>query len=78
MLTPLDLDVITQALAEVEMSLSPNKILVSGGASVNQFILKGIIDNSKVEVITPRKVPAGDGGIALGQSYYSSLEEQSF
>ncbi|WP_277019742.1 carbamoyltransferase HypF [Sulfuracidifex metallicus] len=64
-----------EALAEVAMSLSPNKILVSGGATVNQFILKGIVDNSKVEVITPRKVPAGDGGIALGQSYYSSLEE---
>ncbi|ARM75288.1 carbamoyltransferase HypF [Acidianus manzaensis] len=65
-----------KALVKTALKLNPEKILVSGGASVNEIILKGIMENSEgVEVITPNKVPAGDGGIALGQVFYSSFIE---
>jgi len=45
-------------------------IAVSGGAAVNDIILKAIVDVAKendIEVFVNRKVPPGDGGIALGQ-----------
>ncbi len=61
-----------EALAKAAEKLNPEKVLVSGGAAVNEWILKGIMDN--LEALTPTKVPAGDGGIALGQSYFKALE----
>ena len=49
-----------------------DRIFVSGGAAVNEYILKGIISTSEgIEVLVPRRVPAGDGGIALGQDFYT-------
>lgn len=63
-----------KSLAKAALKQNPEKILIGGGAAVNEIILKGVIENSEgVEVITPSKVPAGDGGIALGQLYYYSL-----
>lgn len=57
-----------KTLVKAALKNNPQRIIVSGGAAVNEYILKGIIDNSEgVEVITPKRVPAGDGGIALGQ-----------
>ncbi|BCU68829.1 carbamoyltransferase HypF [Stygiolobus caldivivus] len=51
-----------------------NRVVVSGGAAVNEYILRGMLENSEgAEVILPRKVPANDGGIALGQVYYYAL-----
>jgi len=58
-------------------------IIVSGGAAVNDIILKAITDVAKegdVEVYVNRKVPPGDGGIALGQvaiAAYSFAYEES-
>lgn len=63
-----------KSLAKAALKLNPQKIFVSGGASVNEYILRGIIENSEgVEVLTPKRVPAGDGGIALGQIYYTTF-----
>ncbi|AWR96794.1 carbamoyltransferase HypF [Acidianus sulfidivorans JP7] len=63
-----------KALVKAALKLNPEKILVSGGASVNEIILKGILENSEgIEILTPNKVPAGDGGISLGQTFYSSF-----
>ena len=53
----------------------PEKIVVSGGASVNEYILKVIENSGGVEILTRSKVPPGDGGIALGQVYYISEEK---
>ncbi|WP_231112318.1 carbamoyltransferase HypF [Stygiolobus azoricus] len=51
-----------------------DKVIVSGGAAVNEYILKGMMENSEgAEIILPRKVPPNDGGIALGQAYYYAL-----
>ncbi|BDC17863.1 carbamoyltransferase HypF [Acidianus sp. HS-5] len=64
-----------KALVKVAEKLNPERILVSGGASVNEYILKGILENTDVEVLTNSKVPSGDGGIALGQVYFKVLED---
>jgi len=65
-----------EALAEIALKaikgteLLP-KILISGGAAVNDFIVKAIIEKAKeedVEVILNKQVPPGDGGLALGQA----------
>ncbi len=46
-----------------------NIVIVSGGAAVNEYILRGIRDevNGKAQVYVNQKVPPGDGGISLGQ-----------
>jgi hydrogenase maturation protein HypF len=63
-----------ESLVKAALKLNPSRIFVSGGAAVNEYILRGIIDNAEgVEVLTPRRVPAGDGGIALGQVAYVGL-----
>lgn len=65
-----------EALAKAALKLNPQVIFVSGGAAVNEYILKGIINNSEgVPILTPKRAPAGDGGIALGQAYYLNLHE---
>ena len=56
--------------------ITPEKIVVSGGASVNEYILKGMMENSEgVEILTQSKVLHGDGGIVLGQVYYINEEK---
>jgi len=50
-------------------------IYVSGGAAVNDIILKGVedyADKNNIILRTHRLVPPGDGGISLGQAYYIS------
>ncbi|BCS93141.1 carbamoyltransferase HypF [Metallosphaera javensis (ex Sakai et al. 2022)] len=67
-----------EALAKAALKLNPQLILFSGGAAVNEYILKGLKENSEgIEVITPRRVPSNDGGIALGQAHYLLLSQQS-
>ncbi len=43
-----------------------DEVFVAGGAAVNEFIVRGIKDAVK-RVFLPKRVPPGDGGIALGQ-----------
>ena len=47
-------------------------IFVSGGAGVNDYIIRGIRKGGEVDVALNNKVPLGDGGIALGQIYLAS------
>ncbi len=48
---------------------SDRVLVVSGGASVNTFIMEGIRDGvgGHLRILVNSKVPPGDGGIALGQ-----------
>jgi len=65
---------IGEALIKAALKLNPERVFVSGGAAVNEYILRGLTENSEgVEILTPKRVPAGDGGIAFGQSYYASF-----
>lgn len=46
-------------------------VILSGGAAVNEFILEGVKEALKdkgLEILLPIEVPAGDGGVALGQA----------
>ncbi|MGB9704535.1 MAG: hypothetical protein ACPL3C_03720 [Pyrobaculum sp.] len=50
-------------------------VAVSGGAAVNDIILRGIaeeVSRCGLRLIQHRRVPPGDGGIALGQVYYAA------
>ncbi|MCX8172742.1 MAG: carbamoyltransferase HypF [Archaeoglobaceae archaeon] len=50
-------------------------VIVTGGAGVNSYIVRGIKDILNPEgigVILPRRIPPGDGGIALGQILVAS------
>ena len=52
-------------------------IYISGGAAVNEFILKGVFSSSKeygLLLRTHRVVPPGDGGISLGQIYATTYK----
>lgn len=63
-----------ESLIKAALKLNPERVFISGGAAVNEYILRGVIDNSEgIEILTPRRVPAGDGGISLGQSYYMTF-----
>ena len=47
-----------------------NEIIVSGGAAVNTYIVRGIreaIEEEGLKLLLPKKLPPGDGGIAAGQ-----------
>lgn len=50
-------------------------VVVGGGAAVNTYIVSGIreiLRGEDLNVLLPKKVPPGDGGIALGQVIVSS------
>ncbi len=64
-----------EAAAEFMRSLGSRTLYVSGGAAVNQIILRGIMDGAGVEPRLNRLVPANDGGIAVGQVYAAALME---
>ncbi|MEM4540885.1 MAG: carbamoyltransferase HypF [Archaeoglobaceae archaeon] len=58
-----------------QRSLEYEKVIVTGGAGVNTYIVKGIreiLSAEEIEVYLPRKTPLGDGGIALGQILIAS------
>ncbi len=65
-----------KALAEAGLEASGARIVVvSGGAAVNDYIVKGIKEaaQGRAKVLMPNGVPAGDGGISLGQVLVAGL-----
>ena len=51
-----------------------SKIVISGGAAVNDYIVKGIraaLRDHDLEALLPYRIPPNDGGIALGQAVAS-------
>ncbi|HIE22763.1 MAG TPA: carbamoyltransferase HypF [Candidatus Korarchaeota archaeon] len=64
-----------RTLGEIAASSSSkttmNDVFVSGGAAVNNYLYRGIKDSLEEQgmgIRLPRRIPAGDGGIALGQA----------
>jgi len=57
----------------------PRRVVLSGGVFANRRLLEGAIDALSErghEVIAPERVPAGDGGIALGQAWIASRSQR--
>ncbi len=55
-------------------------IFVSGGAAVNTYIVQGIkqaLAEHDATVVIPRKLPPGDGGIAVGQLVVAAAKTSS-
>ena len=52
-------------------------LIVSGGAAVNNYIIKGIQDvlYDKLKVLLPRQIPANDGGISTGQIAVTAVRD---
>ena len=72
-----------QSIGEVASIISEkqgiDKILISGGVSVNEIIVNEIVQklsNSNEQVFTNEKVSPGDGGISVGQTYLLALLEK--
>ncbi|RLF00788.1 MAG: carbamoyltransferase HypF [Thermoprotei archaeon] len=70
-----------RTLAKVALMFRKNHryLVVSGGAAVNTFISKGILDEVKdsgelVEVVFAEKIPPGDGGLSLGQAVVTAAK----
>ncbi len=61
------------ALGEVAVLMRNRKhryVILSGGAAVNNYIVKGIkdvVEQVGLKVVLPRRVPPNDGGLSLGQ-----------
>ena len=57
-----------------------DKILISGGVSMNEIIVDSIIrelESMNVSVYTNEKISPGDGGISVGQVYLKALESEN-
>lgn len=62
--------VIFENVISIRRKTAINKVMLSGGVFQNKYLLEGTMNRLKeqqVEVYTHAAVPAGDGGIALGQ-----------
>lgn len=71
---------IGEAVSSALLESNSRKVYVSGGAAVNTIIYKGLKDRldecgKRVELRIPRKIPPGDGGISLGQTYILGVLE---
>jgi hydrogenase maturation protein HypF len=55
-------------LAEAVQRLGPRPIVLGGGCFQNARLVEAILRRVGVPVYLPRRVPAGDGGLALGQA----------
>ncbi|MEM4795662.1 MAG: carbamoyltransferase HypF [Ignisphaera sp.] len=56
-------------------------VALGGGAAVNTYIVQGVkevLREEDVAVVLPKKVPPGDGGIALGQILVASFRLVSY
>jgi hydrogenase maturation protein HypF len=66
------------ALVELAMpALGPARVIaVGGGCAVNAVLVEALVAGFAahgVEVLLPRRAPAGDGGLALGQAFIAAL-----
>ncbi len=66
---------------EIGSSTGIEKILISGGVSVNEVIVDSIVKETismNKTVYTNEKVSPGDGGVSVGQLYLLALKQKGF
>ncbi|MEM1732407.1 MAG: carbamoyltransferase HypF [Desulfurococcaceae archaeon] len=67
-----------ELIMKVIRGLRIDHVVISGGVSVNEFIYRGVskaLTSNGIKPLLPRKIPPGDGGLALGQIVAASLLE---
>ncbi len=65
--------------SEISDRTGINKILISGGVSMNQIIVDSIVQETTLPnrmIYTNEKVSPGDGGISIGQLYLMALTDR--
>ena len=66
---------LTEVIVQIAGKLKLNKVLLTGGCFMNKLLLERAVQRLEEEgftVYTQQRVPAGDGGISLGQMKYAS------
>ena len=73
------ISVIFEFANSIRLNQGINKIALSGGVFQNKYLLEGaleILQKNNFEVYSHSKVPANDGGIALGQLAVASKRRE--
>jgi len=66
---------LAEVIVQIAGKLKLNKVLLTGGCFMNKLLLERAVQRLEEEgfkVYTQQRVPAGDGGISLGQMRYAS------
>ena len=64
---------------ELTCRVAPDRavpVALGGGCMVNRLLLRGLIDGLEsrgFEVLVPRQLPPGDGGLAYGQAVLGAV-----
>lgn len=72
-------EMIVQVAEQVRSEKQIEQIVLSGGCFVNKILAEETIQqlrDRKFKVYINNQVPTGDGGLALGQTYYAGLARQ--
>ncbi len=70
---------VADAALQCSKKYKTKKIILSGGAFQNTFLLKKIVNRLKSSELQPlfnKSVPVNDGGICIGQAYLHELREK--
>ena len=73
------ISVIFEFANSIRLNQGINKVALSGGVFQNKYLLEGaleILQKNNFEVYSHSKVPANDGGIALGQLAVASKRRE--
>ena len=66
---------------EIIANTGINKVLISGGVSMNEIIVDSIaqtIDSNKRNILINEKISPGDGGVSVGQLYLLALKSKDY
>lgn len=70
-------DILGQTAARIASDAQTSRIVLSGGVMQNRFLVHRMtktLHAQGLEVLTPKTVPANDGGISLGQAAIAALQ----
>jgi len=70
-------EMIVKTAEMIKKETNINKVVLSGGSFQNRYLLKRTVKKLQVEkfdVFSPAKIPANDGGLALGQLAVASVK----